>query len=367
MKLVIIVGTRPEIIRLAVTINKCRSVFETCLVHTGQNYDYELNDVFFKDLNIDPPDLYMKCNTASIGTTIGDVISKSFELLSELRPDALLILGDTNSCLSAYSAKRLKIPIFHLEAGNRCFDPNVPEEINRKIIDHLADVNICYMEHARQNLISENYAPNRVFVIGSPLQEIKKFIMPKLQSSTILQDFMVLPKQFIVFSCHREENTSNPIKFSKIIETLQSICEKYTTWKIIFSVHPRINSKIKEIDHIPNLIVSKPFGLIDYYALQLNSFAVISDSGTLTEESSILGFQGILLRDSTEHPEGVDAGSILIGNVDQKNILQKLDFISRSGNIIENCKDYQSDLFSEKVVRIILGYKDIINTFVWRK
>lgn len=368
MKLAIIIGTRPEIIRLSATINLARKLFDVSLIHTGQNYDFNLNEIFFKDLEIDKPDYYLDASKNSIGDSVGDVITKSYKLLNEIKPDALLILGDTNSCLCSYSAKRLKIPIFHLEAGNRCFDPNVPEEINRKIIDHISDINICYMEHARQNLLKENLKSQYIFVVGSPLPEILNNINDKIEKSLILKTLNIEKNDYFVWSSHREENINNIDNFKKIIESINNLSEKYEK-KIIFSVHPRTEKMIKELDiniH-KNVILSKPFGIIDYYKLQKDSLCVISDSGTVTEESKILGFKSVLLRTSTEHPEGIDCGSIIIGNIDW-NILQKAIEISINLNISSNeIINYKDTNFSEKVCKIILGYYEIINKFIWLK
>ena len=366
MKLAIIVGTRPEIIRLSAIINLCRKFFKVSLIHTGQNYDYNLNETFFKDLEIEPPDYYLECAKDNVGKTVGDVISKSYDLFISLQPDALLILGDTNSCLCAYSAKRLKIPIFHLEAGNRCFDPNVPEELNRKIIDHLADINMCYMEQARTNLLQENFKPQYIFVIGSPIPEIMLKI--KTKSTNILLDLDLEPNNYFVWSSHREENIDSDTNFNNMILSINMLAITYNK-KIVFSVHPRTRNKIikNDIKFEDNVILSEPLGIIDYYKLQQNAMCVISDSGTVTEESKILSFKAVLLRTSTEHPEGVDAGTIVLGN-------NKWDFLKESINIclkLDKSKDiisnYESFDFSEKVVKILSGYVGIVNKFIWLK
>lgn len=368
MKLAIIVGTRPEIIRLSSTINLARKYFNVELIHTGQNYDYELNEIFFKDLSIESPNHYLNCSTENIGKTVGDVISKSFELFKKIEPDAILILGDTNSCLCAYSAKRLKIPIFHLEAGNRCFDPNVPEELNRKIIDHLSDVNMCYMEHARENLLSENLKTQYTFVVGSPMNEVLQSIIDKIDNSNILENLNLVKNEYFVWSSHREENINLDNNFEKIINSINNLASSYNK-KILFSTHPRTRKMIenKNLQLHENIILSKPLGLIDYCKLQKESLCVISDSGTLTEESNILKFRGVLLRTSTEHPEGVDMGSIQLGNIDW-NYLK--DSINLCLNMDVNSKlidDYNNTNFSEKVCKIITGYTGIINKFIWMK
>jgi UDP-N-acetylglucosamine 2-epimerase len=367
MKLAIVVGTRPEIIRLSATIKLARKVFDTVLIHTGQNYDHELNEVFFKDLELKEPDFYLDCLKDNLGTTVGDIIKKSYELLVEIKPDALLVLGDTNSCLCGYSAKRLKIPLFHLEAGNRCFDPNVPEEINRKVIDHLADVNVCYTEHARRNLIQEGLKPQYTFVSGSPMSEVLKSIEHKIQQSTILNDLKLESKEYFLISCHREENVNISNNFEYIVESIKKLEETYDK-TIIISLHPRTKKMLieKNINFGPKVIQCKPFGIIDYCNLQKNALCVISDSGTLTEESSMLNFPGVLLRTSTERPEGVDAGNMILGGL-------KWDILSESLKLILNKTEFSpivayNDLnFSEKVCNIVCGYREIVNKFIWMK
>ena len=362
IKLAIVVGTRPEIIRLSATINLARKYFNTILIHTGQNYDYNLNETFFKDLSIDKPDYYLDCSRENLGKTVGDVISKSYQLFTDLQPDALLILGDTNSCLCAYSAKRLKIPIFHLEAGNRCFDPNVPEEINRKMIDHLSDINMCYMEQARSNLIQEGKT-QYVFVVGSPIPEVWNSIKDK--TSDILQRYQLEKGKYFVWSSHREENIDNDTNLNSIINSIRQLYDEYKL-KIIFSVHPRTRKKLLNVKFHEDIILAEPFGLIDYYTLQKNALCVISDSGTITEESSILGFKAVLLRTSTEHPEGIDAGSIVVGNIkweDLKLALRMSIELNNGGKIM----NYTDTNFSVKVCKIISGYIPIVNKFLWMK
>jgi UDP-N-acetylglucosamine 2-epimerase len=368
MKLAIIIGTRPEIIRLSATINLARKLFDVSLVHTGQNYDYNLNEVFFKDLDIDVPEYYLNCSKDNIGRTIGDVISKSYELFLTLKPDAILILGDTNSCLCSYSAKRLKIPIFHLEAGNRCFDPNVPEEINRRLIDHLSDINMCYMEHARDNLLKENLKSQYTFVVGSPMTEILINVKDKIDTSNILLEKNIKKGEYFVWSSHREENIDNKDNFLKIIDSINNLATLYNK-KIVFSVHPRTKKILNnnDIKLHENVILSEPLGLIDYYCLQKNALCVISDSGTVTEESKILKFKSVLLRTSTEHPEGIDSGSIIIGNINWNNLKDSINIcltLDLDNNEICNYKDTN---FSEKVCKIICGYYHIVNKFIWMK
>ena len=366
MKLVIVVGTRPEIIRLSATIKTCKKYFDVILVHTGQNYDFNLNEKFFSDLEIKEPDYYLNCSRNNLGQTVADVISKSYDLFVSVKPDALLILGDTNSCLCAYSAKRLKIPIFHIEAGNRCFDPNVPEEVNRRLIDHLSDVNMCYMEQARDNLLKENLRPQYTFVIGSPIPEVYSSICDN--KSIILEKHGLNADNYFVWSSHREENIDNDENFNNIVSSINRLSEKYNR-KIIFTVHPRTRNKIAKNNTTfsKNVILSEPLGIIDYYKLQINSLCVISDSGTVTEEAKILGFRAVLLRTSTEHPEGVDSGCIVLGNNKwgclERSVEMAINFPISTNKVI----NYEDTNFSEKVCKIISGYTDIVNKFIWMK
>jgi UDP-N-acetylglucosamine 2-epimerase (non-hydrolysing) len=367
MKLAIIIGTRPEIIRLSMTIKLAKKYFDTFLIHTGQNYDSNLNDIFFTDLELSSPDYYLDCSRKNIGSTVGDIISKSYDLFLEIKPDAILILGDTNSCLCAYSAKRLKIPIFHVEAGNRCFDPNVPEEINRRLIDHIADINMCYMEHARKNLLYEGLKTQYTFVIGSPMTEVLNNISHKIQSSTILEKLSLQPKQYFLLSFHREENVNNDKNFSSIIDSINQIDNIYHK-KIVISIHPRTKKILNEKNIIfsDNIILSEPFGILDYCKLQTNSYCVISDSGTLTEESSILKFPAVLLRTSTEHPEGIDSGNIILGDIKWNNLKINIDMALEKNqwNILSEYVDIN---VSQKICNIISGYTGIVNKFLWMK
>ncbi len=367
MKLAIIVGTRPEIIRLSSTIKLARKYFETVLIHTGQNYDPNLNDVFFEDLELEPANFYLNCSRENLGATVGDIIAKSYNLFLEIKPDAILILGDTNSCLCAYSAKRLKIPIFHVEAGNRCFDPNVPEEINRRLIDHISDINMCYMEHARRNLLQEGLKSQYTFVIGSPMAEVLRSIKYKIQNSEILNNLNLVPHEYFLLSVHREENVNNEKNFDNIVECIRMIDATYHK-KILISLHPRTRKILMEKNIIfgENVILSEPFGIIDYCQLQKNSLCVISDSGTLTEESSMLEFPAVLLRNSTEHPEGIDAGGIILGDIKWSNLRVNLEIAMKKDQWI-NIDSYNDDNVSEKICKIISGYSGIVNKFIWMK
>jgi UDP-N-acetylglucosamine 2-epimerase len=366
MKLGIIVGTRPEIIRLSSTIKLAVKLFNSTLIHTGQNYDYNLNEVFFKDLDLPNPDIYLNCSVNNLGETVGDIISKSYNLFLKNKFDAILILGDTNSCLCAYSAKRLKIPIFHLEAGNRCFDPNVPEELNRKIIDHLADVNVCYIEQARRNLLSEGIKTQYTFVAGSPMPEVILSIKDKINNSTILNKLNIEKNNYFVWSSHREENINLDNNFDKVINSINNLASKYNK-TVIFSCHPRTKKKIKNIKLNENIVVLEPLGLIDYCSLQENSLCTLSDSGTVSEESTILNFKAILLRTSTEHPENIDAGNITLGNIDWQYLDNALDITLNNNFKLNNIINYNDNNFSEKVCKIISGYYGVINKFVWMK
>ena len=368
MKLAIVVGTRPEIIRLASIINKAREIFDVTLIHTGQNYDYNLNDVFFEDLSIAKPDIYLDCNRDNIGKTIGDIISKTYEIFTELKPDAVLVDGDTNSCLSVYSAKRLKIPIFHFEAGHRCFDINLPEEINRKLVDHLADVNICYTEHARRNLLNENCATQYTFVVGSPIREVLNSIKDKICMSNVMGKYGLERGKYFVWSSHREENVTNDNNFKEMINSLNNLAQKYKC-PIFFPAHPRTSKKIKDMNVILNdkIIISEPIGIIEFCNLQMNSICVISDSGTLTEETDILRFKGIMLRTSTEKPEGIEAGTITIGNIKWDILKDVVEFVINSDMSKNNIPEYLPDNVSDKVCKIIIGYTSIVNKFIWMK
>ncbi len=370
LKVMTIIGTRPEIIRLSEVIKKCDTYFDHILVHTGQNYDYTLNQVFFDDLNLNAPKHYLESVGNSLGETMGNIISKSYEVMEIEKPDALLVLGDTNSALSAISAKRLKIPIFHMEAGNRCFDQNVPEEINRKIVDHISDINLPYTEHSRRYLLSEGFRKEHIFVTGSPMLEVLDNYQERINSSKVLTKLKLQSDKYILVSAHREENIDNEINFQSLMNALNSVAEKYQM-PIIYSTHPRSMDRIKKRGFKLHPLIKnmKPFGFFDYNYLQKNAFCVLSDSGTLSEESAMLGFNGILIRTSTERPEAVDKGSILIGGITQENIEQAIELsrqIKNNGdNVVVTPLDYVDKNVSVKVVKIIQGFTPIINKVIW--
>lgn len=369
MKVMTIVGTRPELIKLSETIKKIDVFFEHILVHTGQNYDYSLNKVFFENFSLREPDYYLNVSGGNLGESIGSVISETYNVMVAEKPDALLLLGDTNSCLSAISAKRLKIPIFHLEAGNRCFDENLPEEINRKIIDHTSDINLCYTNQAKQNLLNEGLSMRDTFVVGSPMREILNTYDESIENSNILEKLKLKNESFFVFSAHREENIDNDKSFENLILTLQAIDQHYKL-PIVFSAHPRTRKKIIEnnISFSKNIILSEPFGFFDYLKLQKNSKCVLSDSGTLSEESAILGFPSVSLRNSTERPESIDKGSMLIGNKMSEGVIKSIQIATyERENMKYDIFDYADENFSMKIVKIIQGYTHIVNEFKWRK
>lgn len=371
LKLVTVLGTRPEIIRLSATIKKCDEYFDHILVHTGQNWDYTLNQVFFKDLELREPDYYLDSVGETLGATIGNVISKSYELLLKEKPDAFLVLGDTNSALSAIAAKRLKIPIFHMEAGNRCFDQNVPEEINRKIVDHIADINMPYAEHWRRYLIAEGIRKDYIFVTGSPMAEVLDQYSEKINNSNVLDELKLEKDRYILVSAHREENIDNEKNFLSLMTAINNVAEKYQM-PVIYSTHPRSLDRIKKRGFKLHKLVKnlKPFGFLDYNKLQLNAFCVLSDSGTLSEESAILGFNGILIRTSTERPEVLDKGTIVLGGIKSKDIEQAIEL---SRKMKENNEprllaiDYHDKNVSVKVVKIIQSYTKLVNHFIWQK
>ncbi|CEQ04527.1 UDP-N-acetylglucosamine 2-epimerase [[Clostridium] sordellii] len=371
LKLMTIVGTRPEIIRLAETIKKCDEYFNHIIVHTGQNWDYELNDVFFKELELRKPDYFLGVVGNHLGETMGNIIAASYEILMKEQPEALLILGDTNSCLSAIAAKRLKIPVFHMEAGNRCFDQNVPEEINRRIVDVTSDVNLAYTEHARRYLLSEGMRKEYTFVTGSPLPEVFAKYMTKIDESDVLDRLGLEQKKYILVSAHREENIDNDENFKSLTDALNAIAKEYDM-PVIYSTHPRSWNKIEDkgIKFHENIKQLKPFGFYDYNKLQKDSFCVLSDSGSLAEESNIMGFPAVSIRTSTERPEAIDKGSIVLGGIDFNSITQAIEVITKQKSLGEQTvkvNDYTDINVGMKVVNIIQGYTSIINKFIWRK
>lgn len=371
LKVMTIVGTRPEIIRLAETIKKCDEYFEHILVHTGQNWDYTLNDVFFKELELRQPDYFLGVVGNNLGETMGNIISESYKILVQEKPDALLILGDTNSCLSAIAAKRLKIPVFHMEAGNRCFDQNVPEEINRKIVDCTSDVNLAYTEHARRYLLSEGMRKEYTFVTGSPLPEVFAKYMNKIDESNVLETLNLEKRNYILVSAHREENIDNDENLKSLTDALNAIAEKYDM-PVIYSTHPRSWKRIEAtgIKFHKNIKQMKPFGFYDYNKLQKEAFCVLSDSGSLAEESNIMGFPAVSIRTSTERPEAIDKGSVILGGITFESITQAIEIITKqkeSDEILVKVNDYTDINVSTKVVNIIQGYTEIVNRFIWRK
>lgn len=371
IKLMTLVGTRPEIIKLSEVIKKCDTYFNHILVHTGQNYDYKLNEIFFKDLGLRNPDHYLGVVGDDLGETIGNVIAKSYKIMQEEKPDAILILGDTNSALAAISAKRLKIPIFHMEAGNRCFDENLPEEINRRIVDHISDINLPYTEHARRYLFSEGIKKETVFVTGSPMAEVISVNKEKIESSNVLDELKIEKGKYILLSAHREENIDNETNFSELMNAVNAMAVKYNL-PVIYSMHPRSKKYITQRNFKFNELIRplEPFGFSDYISLQKNALCVVSDSGTLAEESALLNFPSVSIRTSTERPEVLDKGSFIIGSISERSLLQAVDMaVMMSANNEKSvvATDYVDNNVSIKVVKIIQSYIDIINRKVWGK
>jgi len=371
LKVMTILGTRPEIIRLSSCIKKCDKYFNHVLVHTGQNWDYTLNEIFFKDLELRKPDYFLDSVGNTLGETMGNIIAKSYEVLQKESPDAILILGDTNSALCAISAKRLKIPIFHMEAGNRCFDQNVPEEINRKIVDHISDINLPYTEHARRYLLSEGFRKEHIFLTGSPMREVLNQYAKQINSSTVLDTLNLSPEKYIIVSAHREENIDNETNFLSLMNAVNTIAEQYQM-PIIYSTHPRSLKYIeqRQFKFHPLVQSLKPFGFIDYNKLQKNAFCVLSDSGTLSEESAILGFPAVLIRTSTERPEVLDKGTMVVGGIKETDVLQSVELVRAMWDNEEKAADvpdYCDDNVSMKVVKIIQSYTKIVNSVIWGK
>jgi UDP-N-acetylglucosamine 2-epimerase (non-hydrolysing) len=376
LKLLIIVGTRPEIIRLAAVISKCRKYFDCILAHTGQNYDYNLNGVFFKDLKLADPEVYMDAVGDDLGATVGNIINCSYKLLNQIKPDALLILGDTNSCLSAISAKRLHIPIFHMEAGNRCKDECLPEETNRRIVDIISDVNMAYSEHARRYLIECGLPKERTFVTGSPMAEVLRENLNDIENSDILHKLGLKPRNYILLSAHREENIDTEKNFVSLFTAINKMADKYNM-PILYSCHPRSKKRLQEsgfkLDK--RVIQHEPLGFHDYNNLQMNAFAVVSDSGTLPEESSFYtsigkSFPAVCIRTSTERPEALDKACFVLAGIDEKTLLQAVDTavdMNKNGDIGITVPDYIDENVSTKVVKIIQSYTNVVNKMVWRK
>ena len=376
LKLLIIVGTRPEIIRLAAVINKARKYFDTILAHTGQNYDYNLNGVFFKDLSLDDPDVYLDAVGKDLGETMGNIIAKSYQLMVEIKPDAVLVLGDTNSCLSVIGAKRLHIPIFHMEAGNRCKDECLPEETNRRIVDIISDVNLAYSEHARRYLADTGLPKERTYVTGSPMAEVLHNNLSQIEASDIHARLGLEKGKYILLSAHREENIDTEKNFLSLFTAINKMAEKYDM-PILYSCHPRSKKRLEasgfELDR--RVIQHEPLGFHDYNCLQMNAFAVVSDSGTLPEESSFFTsigkpFPAICIRTSTERPEALDKACFILAGIDEKSLLQAVDTaveMNKNGDLGIPVPDYVDENVSDKVIKIIQSYTGVVNKMVWRK
>ena len=376
LKLLIIVGTRPEIIRLAAVINKCRKYFDCLLAHTGQNYDYNLNGIFFRDLKLADPDVYLDAVGDDLGSTMGNIIASSYKLMVQTQPDAVLVLGDTNSCLSVIGAKRLHIPIFHMEAGNRCFDECLPEETNRRIVDIISDVNMCYSEHARRYLNASNVAPQRTYVTGSPMAEVLHNNLAEIEASDVHKRLGLEKGRYILLSAHREENIDTEKNFTSLFTAINRMAEKYDM-PILYSCHPRSRKRLEQsgfkLD--PRVIRHEPLGFHDYNCLQMNAFAVVSDSGTLPEESSFFTsigrpFPAVCIRTSTERPEALDKGCFVLAGIDERNLGQAVDLaveMTRNGDNGLPVPNYTDENVSDKVVKLIQSYTGVVNKMVWRK
>ena len=377
LKLLIIVGTRPEIIRLAAVINKTRKYFDVILAHTGQNYDYNLNGVFFHDLQLADPEVYMNAVGADLGETMGNIISESYKLMAAIQPDAVLVLGDTNSCLSVIGAKRLHIPIFHMEAGNRCKDECLPEETNRRIVDVISDVNLAYSEHARRYLKDTGCAPERTYVTGSPMAEVLRANLEKIEASDVLSELGLEPKRYMLLSAHREENIDTEANFTSLFTAINALAEKYDM-PILYSCHPRSRKRLEatgfKLD--PRVRMHEPMGFHDYNCLQMNAFAVVSDSGTLPEESSFFAsigrpFPAVCIRTSTERPEALDKACFTLAGISERGLLQAVHTaveLDAEGSLPEApVPDYADETVSTKVVKIIQSYTGVVNKMVWRK
>ena len=373
MKVVTLVGTRPELIKLSLTIAELDRQVEHRLVHTGQNYDFELNEVFFRDLGIRKPDHFLDAAGENAAHTIGNVIARADEVLAKENPEALLLLGDTNSCLAAISAKRRKIPVFHMEAGNRCFDQRVPEEINRKLVDHLSDINLPYTEHARRYLLAEGMKPETVIKTGSPMREVLAHYLPQIERSRTVEDLQLTSGGYFVVSAHREENIEPEVNFSRLVATLNAIAEKYGR-SIIVSTHPRTQKRLDALEpsrFSQQIRFLKPLGFLDYVKLQMHAYCVLSDSGTLTEESSILAFPAVMIREAHERPEGMDEATLIMSGLDRERVIEAIDVAvahyQDNPRPFKLAPDYDTENLARKVLRIILSYTDYVNRTVWRK
>lgn len=372
IKVMTIVGTRPEIIRLSRVIAKLEKYTNHILVHTGQNYDYELNDIFFEDLEIKKPDYYLKAAGKTPAETVGMVIARSYDVMVKEKPDAVLILGDTNSCLAAYSAKRLKIPVFHMEAGNRCFDERVPEEINRRLVDHISDINLPYSQISREYLLLEGFPADRIIKTGSPMYEVIHYYMPKIKASNILEKLNLKENEYFLVSCHREENVDDLDKLNKFIGILNNLAKFYKK-RIIVSTHPRTKKRLLESKKKTDKLVEflKPFSFTDYVRLELGAFVVLSDSGTITEESSILNFPALNIREAHERPEGMEEGAVMMVGFNWNLIENALIMINEQSRgikrTIKMVDDYKTSNVSEKIMRLIISYLEYVNQNVWKK
>lgn len=373
LKVMTIVGTRPELIKMSRVIAELDRNFQHVLVHSGQNYDYELNQVFFEDLEIRKPDYFLNVAGESATATIAQVLTKADEVFEKEKPDALLLYGDTNTCLSVISAKRRKIPVFHMEAGNRCFDQRVPEELNRKVVDHLSDINLVLTEHARRYLLAEGIRPETIIKTGSHMDEVLKYYRDKIDRSTILKDLKLESQKYFIVSSHREENVDTTENLQNLLESLNAICEEYK-FPVIVSTHPRTRKRLESVSHLqmnPLITFLKPFGFLDYVRLQISAFCILSDSGTITEEASLLDLPAITIRNAHERPEGMDVGTLIMSGLLKDRILDSIRIVVNQSKIEEGKKrvveDYQVGPVSKKIVSIVQSYTDYVNRTVWRK
>lgn len=371
LKLMTIVGTRPEIIKMSAIIKKADKYFDQVLVHTGQNYDYTLNEVFFKDLGLREPDYYLGVVGENLGHTMGNVLAKSYDLMLEVKPDAVIVLGDTNSCLCVLSAKRLKIPIFHMEAGNRCKDENLPEEVIRRVVDVTSDINLCYSEHARSYILDTGVKPEYTYVVGSPMAEVLQEVLPQIEASNVLNDLNLEPKKYILLSAHREENIDIEANFFSLMNAVNAMAEKYNM-PVLYSCHPRSQKMIEKRGFKFNdkVIQHKPLGFFDYNKLQQNAFCVVSDSGTVPEEGAFFGFPAVSIRTSTERPEAMDKGVFTIGSITSEQVLQAVDLavsMHANGEGASPVPAYTDENVSTKVIKLIQSYTGIVNKMIWRK